>query len=79
MKYRNRLYDNGMGTETSCWSIGGLEHGVPWGDIESDPSLLGPAAVLSRLATYCKPRSDQPSVPTGDIDNDCTLDHQSIP
>ena len=78
MKYRNRLYDNGMGTETSCWSIVGLEHGVPWGDIESDPNLDGPLAVLSRLQSYCLPRSEQPST-AGEEDINCTLHHTAIP
>jgi hypothetical protein len=75
LKYRQALWDGGVNplTETSCKSLVGVPHGVPWGDADDDPLFEGPLEVLTKLQTYCV-ESPQ-DVPAGEDDVDCSLHH----
>jgi hypothetical protein len=79
MKFRQALIDS-MSTVTTCESIVGWKHGIPWGVWDADNEIwitTGPAAVKDRVLDYCE--NSIPSVPSGDDDVFCTEHHDPVP
>ena len=73
MKYRRTLLDVDTGG-TTCQSLLGVKHGVPWG---LDDDTTGPATVLKRVQDYCV--LPHPAADPADEDLDCEFDHNEVP